>query len=48
MQLVHIQALMHASACRERGMELNMNKSKTVHIAKRLQRRLTIVFGGGR
>jgi hypothetical protein len=37
-----------ASACRERGMEINISNSKTMHIAKGIQRRLNNEWEGDR
>jgi hypothetical protein len=35
-----------ASACRERGMEINICNSKTMHITQEIQRRLNIEWEG--
>jgi hypothetical protein len=37
-----------ASACRETGMEINISKSKTMHITKGIQRRLNNEWEGDR
>jgi hypothetical protein len=37
-----------ASACRERGMEINISKSKTIKITKGIQRRLNTEWVGDR